>query len=415
MPKSPRSSKKSSSRPEANPEANTEASTEAKSVITPEVLEKLPLKGRKSLKKGGSQNRKDGDLVLKTSAGSQDREVTPDSPDSDQDPQDPDSEIEAELEGDPSSSARALLAPSEDVHEDEQSSYEVTESSASGIAAAQHNLLKQYLAEVSKYKLLAPEEEFRLAVQLKESGDIDAARQLVRANLRLVVKIAMEYRSAYQNIMDLIQEGNIGLMKAVSKFDPSKGAKLSYYAGWWIRSYILKYILDNFRLVRVGTTQAQKKLFFHLMREKERLEAQGLNPGPKLLADMLHVREQDVVEMEQRLSGRGAEMSLDTPMDSSGEGQTRVTHMDMLVDKNTSPDDALEQTELKTILKSRLDEFAKTLKEKELAVFRERLASDSPKTLQEVADQFGLTRERARQIEAQVIEKLREYYKKYIR
>lgn len=282
-------------------------------------------------------------------------------------------------------------------------------------STVQHDLLKQYLEEVAKYPLLTIEEELALAAQLKNSGDIEAARRLVRANLRLVVKIAMEYRSAYQNVLDLIQEGNIGLMKAVSKFDPSKGAKLSYYAGWWIRSYILKYILDNFRLVRVGTTQAQKKLFFHLMREKERLEAQGLHAGPKLLADRLQVREQDVVEMELRLSGRGAELSLDNPLDSGGDETNRVRHLDMLADHSTAPDEELEQDELKSILKSRLEDFAKTLKEKELAVFRERLAADNPKTLQEVADRFGLTRERARQIEARVIEKLREFYKEVIR
>ncbi|MBI3554955.1 MAG: RNA polymerase factor sigma-32 [Deltaproteobacteria bacterium] len=282
-------------------------------------------------------------------------------------------------------------------------------------AIPQHkDLLKRYLEEVSRYELLTPQEEFELASRLKDTGDLEAARRMVRANLRLVVKIAMEYRSAYQNVLDLIQEGNIGLMKAVSKFDPAKGAKLSYYAGWWIRSYILKYILDNFRLVKVGTTQAQKKLFFQLMREKERLEAQGIHAGPKLLAANLDVRERDVVEMEQRLSSRGAEMSLNNPLESNGDGPS-VTHLDMLADLGAGADSQLEQEELKDILKSRLEEFAKTLKEKELAVFRERLTSDQPKTLQEVADQFGLTRERARQIEAQVVDKLRDYYKKYIR
>lgn len=282
------------------------------------------------------------------------------------------------------------------------------------VLPAYRDMLKRYLEEVSRYALLSPEEEYALARKLHETGDLEAARRLVNANLRLVVKIAMEYRSAYQNVMDLIQEGNVGLMKAVSKFDPAKGAKLSYYASWWIRSYILKYILDNFRLVKVGTTQAQKKLFFHLMREKERLEAQGLEAGPKLLADRLHVREQDVVEMEQRLSGRGAEMSLNAPLGGEGDDEAKVTHLDMLADSHQSPDEDLAQNELKEILRSRLTEFAKTLKEKELAVFNERLAAENPKTLQEVADKFGLTRERARQIEARVIEKLRDYYKKYI-
>lgn len=282
------------------------------------------------------------------------------------------------------------------------------------ISPAQQNLLKRYLEEVSRYALLTPEEEYELALKLKQTGDLEAARRLVNANLRLVVKIAMEYRSTYQNVLDLIQEGNVGLMKAVSKFDPAKGAKLSYYASWWIRSYILKYLLDNFRLVKIGTTQAQKKLFFNLMREKERLEAQGLHSGPKLLADRLHVREKDVVEMEQRLSGRGAEMSLNAPVGDE-DGESKTSHLDLLADSHPAPDDRLANTEVQEILKAHLDEFAKTLKEKELAVFKERLAAEEPKTLQEVADKFGLTRERARQIETQVIEKLREYYKTYIR
>lgn len=277
------------------------------------------------------------------------------------------------------------------------------------------DLLRRYIEEITHYPLLSPEEEFALAMKLKASGALDAARRLVTANLRLVVKIAMEYRSAYQNVMDLIQEGNVGLMKAVSKFDPAKGAKLSYYASWWIRSYILKYILDNFRLVRLGTTQAQKKLFFHLMREKERLEAQGLNAGPKLLADKLHVKEEDVIEMEQRLSGRGAELSLNAPVGATEDEPGAKSHLDTLRDPTAAPDELLASDELKAILRSRLEDFARGLKEKELAIYRDRLMAEEPKTLQEIADRFGLTRERARQIEVRVIEKLRDYYKKYIR
>lgn len=281
------------------------------------------------------------------------------------------------------------------------------------VKSAQLDLLKQYIKEISKYPLLNPEEELEFAIKLVQTGDVDAAKKLVTANLRLVVKIAMEYRNAYQNVMDLIQEGNVGLMKAVSKYDPTKGAKLSYYASWWIRSYILKYILDNFRLIRVGTTQAQKKLFFHLVREKERLEAQGIEAGPKLLADRLHVREKDVVEMSQRLSGAGAEMSLNTPVKSEDEGSK--THIDLLKDGAELQDEILSNQELREVLREHLDEFSKTLKEKELAIFKERLAAEDPKTLQEVADLFGLTRERARQIETRVIEKLRLFYKEYLR
>lgn len=270
--------------------------------------------------------------------------------------------------------------------------------------------LKRYIEEIRRYPLLSVEEEYALTSRLKESGDLEAAKALVSANLRLVVKIAFEYRSMYTNVLDLIQEGNIGLMKAVSKFDPTKGARLGYYASWWIRSYILKYLLDNFRLVKVGTTQAQKKLFYHLIREKERLEAQGLLAGPKLLAEKLDVREKDVIEMQQRLSSQGAEMSLDTPLSwKENEGGRQATHLDALPDEREPVDETLSHEELLGILKDRLPAFEKTLKDKEIRVLRDRLLSESPKTLQEVADEYGLTRERVRQIESQVITKLREF------
>jgi RNA polymerase sigma-32 factor len=267
--------------------------------------------------------------------------------------------------------------------------------------------LRRYLDEVRRYPLLAPEEEFQLATQLRNEGDMNAARRLVQANLRLVVKIALEYRSMYSNLLDLIQEGNIGLMKAVSKFDPTKGARLGYYSSWWIRSYILKYLLDNFRLVKIGTTQAQKKLFYHLMREKERLEAQGLLAGPRLLAEKLNVREKDVIEMEQRLSGRGAEMSLDTPVDSSGGSSS--SHGDLLPDDQESADETLARNQLLGFLREKLPAFEKQLNDKELRILHDRLLAEDPKTLQEVADNYGLTRERARQIEAKVLAKLREF------
>jgi len=268
--------------------------------------------------------------------------------------------------------------------------------------------LRRYLEEVRRYPLLEPQEEMRLAIKLRDTGDLQAAKSLVSANLRLVVKIALEYKNFYSNLLDLVQEGNIGLMKAVSKFDPTKGARLGYYASWWIRSYILKYLLDNFRLVKVGTTQAQKKLFYHLMREKERLEAQGLLAGPKLLAEKLNVREKDVIEMEQRLSGRGAEMSLDSPVDRSSDGNG-ATHMDLLVDGQETVDESLARQQLLQLLEKRLPEFRKLLNDRETKILQDRILSEEPKTLQEVADLYGLTRERARQIEVQVIKKLREF------
>jgi RNA polymerase sigma-32 factor len=276
---------------------------------------------------------------------------------------------------------------------------EVSDSDVAAISPT--DPLRRYLDEVRRYPLLEPEEEFRLATELHQRGDMNAARRLVQANLRLVVKIALEYRSMYSNLLDLIQEGNIGLMKAVSKFDPTKGARLGYYSSWWIRSYILKYLLDNFRLVKIGTTQAQKKLFYHLVREKERLEAQGL------LAERLNVREKDVIEMEQRLSGRGAEMSLDTPVDS--EGGSQEAFRDRVADDREGADDALARNELLELLREKLPEFQKELNDKELRILQDRLLAEEPKTLQEVADLYGLTRERARQIEAKVLSKLRTF------
>lgn len=263
--------------------------------------------------------------------------------------------------------------------------------------------LMKYLHELRKYPVLSPEEQQELAQKFKESGDLDIAKRLVTTNLRLVVKIALEYKSAYNNVLDLIQEGNVGLMKAVSNYDPYKGTRLSYYASWWIRSYILKFLLDNFRLVKVGTTQAQKKLFYNLMREKDRLEAQGIQAGPKLLADTLNVREKDVKEMSLRLSSRGGEFSIDQPASDDDNRSAR----DTLVDPVISADENLAQRQLKEILSDHISEFVQGLNEKERIVFQERLMSEDPKTLQEVADKFGITRERARQIEAKVIEKLR--------
>ncbi len=268
--------------------------------------------------------------------------------------------------------------------------------------------LARYLEELRRYPVLSPEEQAELATKFKQTGDREIAKLLVTTNLRLVVKIAMEYRNAYSNVLDLIQEGNVGLMKAVANFDPYKGTRLSYYASWWIRSYILKFILDNFRLVKIGTTQAQKKLFYNLMREKDRLEAQGIQAGPKLLADQLNVKEKDVREMSLRLSSRGGEVSLDQPV-GYGDGEDGPVRGDLLADSAESAEEALVRQQLEEILSDRLGGFLELLNEKERAVFQDRLLAEEPRTLQEVADQFGLTRERARQIEARVIEKLRNY------
>ncbi|MFZ9595477.1 MAG: RNA polymerase factor sigma-32 [Bdellovibrionia bacterium] len=286
-------------------------------------------------------------------------------------------------------------------------SFPIESDSLESTAITPQDPLKRYLEEIRRYPLLEPGEENALVIRMRDQGDVSAARALVSANLRLVVKIAFEYRTIYSNLMDLIQEGNIGLMKAVSKYDPTKGARLGYYASWWIRSYILKYLLDNFRLVKIGTTQAQKKLFYHLMREKERLEAQGLLAGPGLLAEKLNVREKDIIEMEQRLSGQGAELSLDAPVDPNATRS--VSHQDFLASEGESADETLAKQELLKILEQNLPEFKKTLNDKERKILEQRLLAEEPQTLQELADLYGLTRERARQIEVKVIEKLRDF------
>lgn len=271
--------------------------------------------------------------------------------------------------------------------------------------------LTLYLKEISRHKLLTIEEEKELTLQLLETGDIDTAKKLVLANLRLVVKIALEYKNAYKNVMDLIQEGNIGLMKAVSKYDPAKGAKLSYYASWWIRSYILKFILDNFRLVKIGTTQEQKKLFYNLMREKQRLMSQGITPDVKLLSQNLGVSEKAVIEMDHRLGSHGQEVSLDKPFDDSG----RQTLGDLIGDNEDNPELKLADLQNLEILQKNLGEFVKGLKPRDQEIFKKRLLSEVPESLQSIADQYGVSRERIRQVEERLIEQLKVYMSDFIR
>jgi RNA polymerase sigma-32 factor len=271
--------------------------------------------------------------------------------------------------------------------------------------------LSLYLKEISKHKLLTIEEEKELTAELLKTGDIEIAKKLVLANLRLVVKIALEYKNSYKNVMDLIQEGNIGLMKAVSKYDPSKGAKLSYYASWWIRSYILKFILDNFRLVKIGTTQEQKKLFYNLLKEKQRLMSLGITPDVKLLSENLGVSEKAVVEMDQRL-GSGQEVSLDKPLDEDGG---RHLLSDLISSDHDSLDDQLSDLQNLEILKENLENFIKDLKPRDQEIFKKRLLNEVPESLQSIADQYGVSRERIRQVEERLIDQLKIYMSEFLR
>ncbi len=267
--------------------------------------------------------------------------------------------------------------------------------------------LTAYVQETKRYKLLTREEEHELAVRFVEDGDTSAARRLIESNLRLVVKISYEYRRAHRNLLDLIQEGNVGLMQAVKKYDPYRGVKLSSYAAWWIRAYILKFILNNWRMVKIGTTQAQRKLFFNLRKEKERLEQLGFTPTTALLAENLDVAEKDVIEMEKRLSAPDA--SLDAPVGTDDDGGAR-TRMDFLSsDQTDRPDQQVANNQFIDILRAKLNAFGEKLEGREATIFQERLLSDTPLTLQQIGEQYGVSRERARQLEKRLLGRLRKY------
>ncbi len=266
--------------------------------------------------------------------------------------------------------------------------------------------LQQYLREISKYPLLSREEEERLTKEYYKTRDPRIAYRLVTSNLRLVVKIALDFQKFWmQNFLDLIQEGNLGLMQAVKKFDPYRGVKFSYYASFWIKAYILKFIMDNWRLVKIGTTQAQRKLFYNLRKEKERLDAMGFEPAPKLISQRLNVREEDVIEMEQRMSA--GEISLDAPIKEDSD----ELHRDFLADPGPKVEDQVAKREVLTKLKGLLEEFGKDLKDKERVIFYERLLAEDPLTLQQIGQRFGISRERVRQIEERLLKKLRKYLK----
>jgi RNA polymerase sigma-32 factor len=274
-------------------------------------------------------------------------------------------------------------------------------------AIERFDALQMYLREVQRHPLLTPEKTHELAVKFLETQDPALARVLVTANLRLVVKIAYEYRRAYKNIMDLIQEGNIGLMQAVKRYDPYRGVKLSSYAAWWIRAYILRFILNNWRLVKLGTTQAQRKLFFNLRKKRAELQALGIDPTNAEIAKQLNVPEQDVQEMDLRLAA--SEKSLDAPVgDAEGRAIARV---DMMPSAGEGPESLMADNEMQELLKEKLAEFRKTLegKDKELAIFDQRLVADEPLTLQELGDRFGISRERVRQLEQRLTGRLRDY------
>lgn len=264
--------------------------------------------------------------------------------------------------------------------------------------------LQLYLQQIAKYPLLEPEEEYELAVKQFEEGDVNAAHRLVTSNLRLVVKIANDFRQAQINLLDLIQEGNYGLMQAVKKYNPYKGAKLSSYAAWWIRAYILKHIMDNKSQVRIGTTADQRKLYYNLEKTVRKLLQEYDEVDTKMIAEILDVKEKDVIEMQARLAA--PDLSLDAPLGDDADGPTRGS---LLSGDIEAVDDMLANDEIRGIFAEHLAEFRRTLKGRDIEIYDARLIAESPKTLQEVGDKYGISRERARQLEARIIQKLRTY------
>ncbi len=268
--------------------------------------------------------------------------------------------------------------------------------------------LKRYLMEISRYPLLSSEEEYQLAVSSFEKQDPIAIQTLITSNLRLVVKIANDFKQTRLNILDLIQEGNVGLMQAVKKFNPYKGVKLSSYAAWWIKAYILKYIMDNKSQIRIGTTAAQRKLFYNLEKETQKLLGDNSSLDVKYLAQNLDVKESEVIEMQQRMNS--SEISLETASSSDSDDDRRPI-ISTLQDNTTPIDELLSNKEIMSIFKDHLKEFEGFLSTREAEIFHDRLLTDNPLTLQQIANKYQITRERVRQIEARVIKNLKEFVK----
>lgn len=281
---------------------------------------------------------------------------------------------------------------------------------AKGSALARRDALSTYVQQIRRYPLLTREEELTLARKLRDEGDQNAARQLIISNLRLVVKLAYEYHRRPLLLLDLIQEGNVGLIHAVEKFDPERGVKLSSYAAWWIRAYILRFIMDNWKMVKLGTTEPQRKLFFKLRQEQDRLAAQGFEVTPKLLAERLSVTEAEVREMDQRLGND--ELSLEAPLRQNED--TNETRGDRIEGHEKRADDNLGYEQLRAMFRERLKEFTATLTGRDLYLYENRLMSDTPRTLQEIGKEWNLSRERVRQMEAALVRRLREYVKEHI-
>ncbi|HEY8923857.1 MAG TPA: sigma-70 family RNA polymerase sigma factor, partial [Polyangia bacterium] len=265
--------------------------------------------------------------------------------------------------------------------------------------------LARFMAEIRRYPRLSEDEERRLGRAVRERGDMDAARRLVVHNLRLVVAIANQYRRAWANILDLFQEGSVGLMEAVKRWEPSLGPRFGSYAAYWIRAYLLKFLMTNSRLIHVGNTRAGRKLFFRLERERAKLLASGFDPTPKLLAAKLDVKEQDLEEVGRHLDSR--EVSFDPR--SSGDPDEGYSLSERIPLQQASPEDRAASAEMADTLHEVMDEFAASLsEERERVVWREHLAAEEPVSLGEIGARFGVSKQRMGQIADKLKKQFRE-------
>lgn len=268
--------------------------------------------------------------------------------------------------------------------------------------AAPADSLYSYIRHVNSFPMLEQDEEFDLSRQVRDHEDAAAALKLVTSHLRLVVKIAMDFQRRFKHgVLDLIQEGNIGLMRAARKFDPDKGIKFSYYAKFWIKAYILKYIMDNWRMVKIGTTQAQRKMFYNLNKERQKLLAAGEDAGPAALAIKFNLPESQVIEMEQRMDG--VDQSLDVGV--SGEGT--ASRMDFVPSTGAGVEETTGREEIVLLLRDEIGNMVQELSPREKDILQDRLLTDEPLTLQELGQKYNITRERVRQIESRLLEKIR--------
>ncbi len=267
---------------------------------------------------------------------------------------------------------------------------------------AQTTSLHRYLAEISNYPVLSRKEEYELAMKYKKDGDLEAARKLVTSNLKFVVSVSNEYKNYGFNTMDIIQEGNVGLMHAVKGFDPTKGYRLISYAVWWIKAYMRNYIIKSWSLVKVGTTQAQRKLFYKLRSAKNELAKDNLSAEDyKELAEKLNVSDKAVIEMDQRMGGK--DLSLDAGIKSDNE----MSHLDFLADAEVNQEDLLTKTQETELVRDGMEDALEKLKDRERYIIEERVLSDEPKTLDELGTKFNISRERVRQIESAALKKIK--------